>query len=411
MFVKIYLIKIIYIIYFEYIYIMKLELIIVFLVMLLFGCGSQKTNSLKVISVSKSDVELEYVIDSLSIDVEDSGLFYYPLFSNIKIGVTNYFFGWNHTNNKLDIINLGNLKLERSIKYDVDGPNGIGKIKGLNVVSFDSIFFLSDKRLVLVDTTSKIVADWGINSRNEFAGFDQFAHNITTEENFNIQYNRKTKKIYARLHFPMYSWCDESLDYYKENIVAELDLKHLIFKELQIKYPEFYTQRFYGFRDIPAVSFDNRGYITFDFSVHSNLYQYDIDSESVEIFGGASDFTDNHASFLQNQDCNDTRAGMKHNLLNVKFLQIQYDPFKHLYYRFHWSNIPEHKINGKYSSYNDKRLYLSVFDESFGKIDEIELDRKHGAVWSFITENGLYVLKPRGTENLLGFSVIKFNRI
>lgn len=380
-----------------------------FCIIIGFGC-SPKDEGNYAIESNYSDQKIKYDIDSVTIDAGDYGLFHYPIFSVAEIGSVDYYFGWNNKTRSLDIINLDEERLERTIYYDSNGPDGIGEVKGMVVQSFDSIFFMSNINISLMDTTSVLRAKWGINDRNEFSGFDRFNHNLTTEESFNILYDSRSKRIYTRLHFPQYPWCDPSFDYYKENMIAELDLVSKRFREVKMPFPEYFQKENYGFRNIPSVTKGDKNSLNITFSVSSNIYEFDLESDLVNSFGGKSEFTDNHADNLGQDDCQDTQAGMKHNLRNVKYLQLHFDPYRQLYYRFHWSEVAEHKSDGKFSSYRDKQLYLSVFDSSFNKVAEWDIDRKHGASWCFVTEKGLYVLKPRGKENLLGFNVFMIAR-
>lgn len=378
-------------------------------VILGFGCSSGDRGGY-VIETSYSDQKIKYEIDSVTIDVGDYGLFHYPIFSVAEIGEVNYFFGWNNKTRSLNVINLDEQRLERSIFYDPNGPDGVGEIKGMTVQNFDSIFFMSNLNISLMDTAAVLHAKWGINDRNEFSGFDEYNHNLTTEESFNILYDNESKKIYTRLHFSKYPWCDPSLDYYKENMIAELDLSDKRFREVRMPFPEYFQKQNYGFRNIPSITKGDENSLNITFSVSSNIYEFNLESDAVNSFGGKSEFTENHASSLDQDDCQDTQAGMRHNLRNVKYLQLHFDPYRQLYYRFHWSEVAEHRSDGKFSSYRDKKLYLSVFDSSFNKVEEWNVDRKHGASWCFVTRKGLYVLKPRGKENLLGFNVFQVNK-
>ena len=136
------------------------------------------------------------------------------------------------------------------------------------------------------------------------------------------------------------------MEYYKESFVAELDLENLVFKELDVPYPEIYYDTHFGFRDIPTGTIGGDGKLNFTFSISSNLYQYSETEGQVRAFGATSDFTDNMANELPIADCTEASKAMKHNLLNVKYLQLLFDPYKNLYYRFHWGQVPERKNDG-----------------------------------------------------------------
>jgi len=348
-------------------------------------------------------------IDSLSIEMGKKGLFYYPLYSVSKIDGQWIYFGWNEVHRTLDVVNLAELKYLRSISFQYEGPDGVGDVKGLNVINYDSIFFLSSQQLALVNSASHIVEKWGVNDKNEFSGFDNIKNVITTEESFNILYDRKRKKLFTKLHHPNYKWCDPNLAYYFESYVAELDLVKKEFRSLEIPYPSIYQEAHFGLRDVPSGMMGKNGELNFTFSISSNIYQYSTTEEKLTVLGGTSDFTDNMAKSLPIGDCSETPKSMKHNLLNVKYLHLMFDPYRKLYYRFHWGEVPENRADGRFSAYNDKPLYLSVFDFNMAKIGESEVDRKQGPVWSFVTEEGLYVIKARGKEDILGFNLYKFS--
>lgn len=389
--------------------ILKSILLFLLALSITFSCSSENGRSFNVVEATSSYSKIPTMdIDSISIQMGEYGLFYYPINSVSNVGGTRYYFGWNENTLSLDVVDLDKSKYLKSIFFERQGPNGIGDIKGFTAVSFDSIFFMSSQYIMHADSTGKIVNKWGINDRNQFEGFDANKHNLTTEETFNIFYDSNSNKLYAKLHYPNYSWCDPSLKYFSERFIGELDLKSLTFKELDVFYPEEYQSHFFGFRDIPAVTFDSNGFINYTFSISSNLYQYSIRTGETKVFGGTSDFTNNHAGELGIDQCRDTPEGLKHNLLNVKYFHIHHDSYRGLYYRFHSGEVPEIKNNGKYSAYNDKPLFLTIFDEDLKKISELEVDNKQGAIWSFVDKEGLHVLKPRGKENILGFNLFKF---
>ncbi len=386
----------------------KKELSIFLIYVFITGCQfTQSEPFLAESLISNQQISLE--TDSLTIDAGDYGMFHYPIFSSAKINDNHYFFGWNNQINQLDVFDLDNQEMIKSISYEMEGPLGLGEVNGLKVVSFDSIFFMSKLYVILADS-AKAYESWGINARNEFKGFDVVNHNLTTEESFNIQFDQKQKRLYTRLHFPNYRWCDPKLDYYKENIIAELDLVNKEFKEIDFDFPDHFHRNNFGFRNIPNITYSQSGVINITFSILSNVYQYDLRSSTELVFGGNSHNTDNVASSLDKGACSDMEARMKHNLRNVNFLQLHHDPFKDLYYRFHWGNVSAQKADGKYNSFRDKKLYLTVFDQDLRKVKELEIDRRHGASWCFVNDKGLHVLKPRGKENLLGFNVFKFEK-
>lgn len=377
------------------------------LLIVISGCESGDKHGYE-LETDQSIFLAEFKVDSITINMGEFGLFHYPVFSVAEIDSVNYYFGWNNKNKTLDIVDMDVMQLHSSISYDEEGPEGIGEVKGMVVESFDSIFFMSKLKIARVDTTSRILSVWGINERNQFSGFDASRHSLTTEESFNIIYDRKRKKIYTRLHFTQYPWCDSSLDYYKENFIGSLDLVNMSFEQLQMPFPEYFQNENYGFRNIPSVTAGSNDKLNITFSVSSNIYQYDLSTNAVLQVGAKSEYGANHADALEQDDCTDTQASLKHNLLNVKYLSLYHDPYQHLYYRFHWGEVPEQRADGKYSAYNDKKLYLSVLDRGLAKVGEWEVDRRQGASWCFVNNKGLYVLKPRGEEDILGFNLYKF---
>ncbi|MGW8122266.1 DUF4221 family protein [Roseivirga echinicomitans] len=368
------------------------------------SCSKTKSDFIK--ETNYSDEALNYSLDSVTVDVDFRGLFYYKLFSAKEIGGIDYFFGWNSSTSSIDVINLNDESFDRALKLDPFGPNGVGDVKGMSVVNFDSIFLISGQKLSLVDSSSKVLMSWGINNKNQFKGFDEYSQNITTGELFNIHFEPDQGMLYFRLHHVNYVWCDPDLSYYQEPFVGRVNLRTNEFEELEVFYPDFYKKYSYGYRDSPAVSFDNKGNINYTFSTSSNIYQYNIKSQVTTVFGGESLYTENHADYLDKYNCKDSQASMKHSLVNVKFLGI-YNAGSE-YVRFHISGIPEGKVDGKYNTNTDKKMFMSVFDADMHLIEEIEMKKGYGANWTFSLDNKLYVIKPRGKENLLGFNRFNF---
>ena len=92
-------------------------------------------------------------------------------------------------------MNLDDLKYEKSIYFLNDGPNGVADVRGLHVINYDSILFMSTQKLTLMNSDAALVRKWGINDKNEFEGFDNSKYVITTEEAFNILYDANKKKL------------------------------------------------------------------------------------------------------------------------------------------------------------------------------------------------------------------------
>jgi len=114
------------------------HLLFAFSVLLLFSCGGN--------TEEKNKADLSNLTFSLDTVMVNSG----EDFINLKYGIwgsaisqdQKYLYNWNQETAELDKINLDQLILEGKIKFEKEGPNGVGSyISWISLLGSDQVVF------------------------------------------------------------------------------------------------------------------------------------------------------------------------------------------------------------------------------------------------------------------------------
>lgn len=118
-------------------------------VLFAFGCAK---------NTQQKEIRLELVKKALNFAISDQT----PNISNGLQGYNfeekDYLFNVNWLNNGLQFYDVNKEELIKEIKFDEEGPNGIGKIFGFHIHSFDSMFLFTQRgsQIILTDTSGVI---------------------------------------------------------------------------------------------------------------------------------------------------------------------------------------------------------------------------------------------------------------
>ena len=181
-------------------------------------------------------------------------------------------------------------------------------------------------------------------------------------------------------------------------IVYEYSLNSGTFKTFELKGSE--TEKFagkrFGFKQFPNVTYTDQD-ILYNFPISSNIYRIDIETGKETAFGGKSRYTPNLASELTMPY--DMKDASKHHIENIHFFEIQYDPYKNIYYRLHLDKTENVSTTPFRTLSDSKELYLTSFDKNFRITSETKLENNiytHYNSWG-VLDNGLFITE----DNLL----------
>ncbi len=160
---------------------------------------------------------------------------------NVSMGLTtyeHYLLNVNMRNNSLQLYDLEQSQLIKKIKFEMEGPDGVGDILGTYFHNLDSIFLFSQvlPQIVLTDTSGKVKQVIKYTQPDEYA--TAFVHN---------SYYLSPPllidgKLRVKTHLPgnYLNMTEEILS--QSAIGLEIDLKTAKVNTLNVKYPAGYLE-------------------------------------------------------------------------------------------------------------------------------------------------------------------------
>lgn len=325
--------------------------------------------------------------EEINIPIDDKTLTSYQVISCFQENENNLVYAYNSPMHSLDIFNLNDQSISH-LPLNKEGENGVLKnVSGLYVHQEDSLWLYSQGFLYLVNNKGEVKGKYELPFPE--GGF------IMVETNFSMAtiklfYHPQRNSVFYLTVTPT----EESATY----IVYEYSLNSGTFKTFELKGSE--TEKFagkrFGFKQFPNVTYTDQD-ILYNFPISSNIYRIDIETGKETAFGGKSRYTPNLASELAMPY--DMKDASKHHIENIHFFEIQYDPYKNIYYRLHLDKTENVSTTPFRTLCDSKELYLTSFDKNFRITSETKLENNiytHYNSWG-VLDNGLFITE----DNLL----------
>ena len=346
-------------------------------------------------NVYNEEIDLTKEEISVKIDSNVSGI--YSLMS-AQLSSKETIIGYNYFLHMLDVIDIVNDSAFQ-ISLNKEGENSIPiDPQGLHLSNMDSIWIYHHHVVYLIDGKGHIKQKYSIPFyEGEFVQI-MTNYSISTTK---FYFNKKRTSFFYLLKLNNNFFVRE---YFPENgdvINYELEYSRVTQKSLDI----------YGWKQLPNVCFTENN-IVYNYPFESNVYQIDLLTKEKKSFGGKSRYTDNIATEMQ-KSFNYENAE-RHKLENIHFCEILYNEKFNIYYRLHFDKISYKTNNDPEALYNQKKIYLTVFDNNFSIIKETELESNvynYHTGW-VMTNNGLAIfhreLQNPDTDNeLLKIDIIR----
>jgi Domain of unknown function (DUF4221) len=344
---------------------------------------------------------LEFKIDSLAIPIDSTTGNFYSTFHEFTQNGISYLGNYNSFRHSIDFFDLNNAKLAKVLPLQRNGPDQVDSPRSLWVQNWDSIFlFQSRAKLTLLDSQGRVSRNFNLLSGEVGTDMDD----LLSDHNFPLQivaqkqvayfYNVPSGNMEKTLITPF---------------VAKLSLKTGKASFIPIYYSDFYRERRGKFGNLwNASATVAGGKIIYNFQAESNIYVYDTATQQVRTVKSPSRYSPNQATSEQVE-------AEAHPVENTLFCQVLPDPYRKLYYRFHWGGIPAVAPDGTVRDMTDKPLLLMVFDQDFNLLDEIKLPpATHRPYTWFVNRSGLWLsaAHPKGknqSQDLMKLHCFKFD--
>lgn len=280
--------------------------------------------------------------------------------------------------NDLHFYDLDTGEEVNKIRYQVEGPDGIGHLGGFYIHNLDTIFLLNSFNMILTNNKGKVLKR--VNLPNEIINNSH----ITIKTHISHIYNRPFN-MNRKLYIPTHSMTEEVDITSKSPLEIIFDLETDSISLSLNNYPK--TANLIYFSRIR-----NNKLMLVSFMNSNNLYLYKENNKELEI-PCKSKYAPKKIKDLGTGS--DLRESVMISIEMQKYSSILYDPYQKLYYRFFYPGYEVDK-NQTLEYYwmmkdNLKVFSVMIIDEQFEVIGETLMPVEHYNLSTyFINKDGLH---------------------
>ena len=337
------------------------------------------------------------------INVNDTPVFRH--FAVKNIGDETIFVYFNNATKKLNLTSV----LQHKLIKEIDVNSIITKDNNLESVyfhNFDSIFLQQMYNINLIDTCPTQAFKVPINqSKNPKMMLNNLGYGLP------MIYDSLANQLLLGQYSLRYAFYDKK--YFRQNIEATFNLSTQQFDETPFPYSKKYLEAYYGFA-ISAHRLVKDNYSIFTFQADPNIYVVNRCTGEVSVKAGKSAF---HTAIqeMSLKYKNDSNKKMAHLTLSPLYLELFWDKYRKLYYRFFLKEQPDCNPDGTYNAWRNKKKILMVFNEDFTLLKEIELEDYLSHHYAFVAPQGFFIKADNSkqtNQNLKSilFEVLKFEK-
>ncbi|MBD1367458.1 hypothetical protein IDJ77_26845 [Mucilaginibacter sp. ZT4R22] len=365
--------------------------LVAFILIYFVSCNVEN-NSFKLTPTGYSNSGFKIDTSTLIIDADTPKVFTYKIFSVDKDGT---FAGYNEYDHKVHLYSLDHKKAFSKFSLIPKSLSGtLPFITGLYLQNRDSIFVLSRTEIGLYDYKGNLKETFVINAVDDY-----FKANYLMDfsEALSFEFDSNSKKLLVPTINPLAT----NVNHFNYSFITEIDTRlRRSFKRLPIQWSELYKNGYYGFMIDPQYSISNingHNSILYNFVVEPNVYVLDLKTGKVSIHGGKPSSKLPYSEVANPIDGKWAHYDDKkivHFLENVRYFKIL--KIKGGYIRAFEEPVKySKKSNGQFPDFKDKRRFITVFDETFKVLGNIDLnDKWYFLGRSFVVNNSIFVPYP-----------------
>jgi len=341
-----------------------------------------------------SNNPLEYISDTSTIAIDRKTEPYTRTLQYLDGNI----YWWNSNRETISVIDLTTKKIEKTIKIERDGPNGLGNPLGIFVLNPDSIYVPTMAyELSLVNGNGNSLADYDYHN---FSKMGTVMASMTRYSNM-IQTN-KSDIFYLPMrelkNLPPSSLNEEALSEYPP--ILSFNKKSETFEYLDFKVPPSLLK----FNDLIdfGLSATSKSILLLHYQSNT-LFEVDFNGVDFKEHLLQSDLMKNFSNSYYHSDrmSNSVEDNMRTAYKSSENFGLSFDPNKNLIYRFGWpgEEISE-DVDAVQLSSTPPYFVISIYDGTdFSLIKEFTLPRNtYLAHHYFVDENGLNLF-PMHPEN------------
>ncbi|MGY6521063.1 MAG: DUF4221 family protein [Mongoliitalea sp.] len=377
---------------------------LVFIALIAVACSKGAQDAVEPIGDGGSDKILNYELsEAFSLALEETSTFTTSLQVIEEDGQELLVFADFKNRDRIFLFDISTGDMIDRIKFELDGPNGIGSMNGFYYLNRDSIFIVNSflYKVFQVNSKGDIIRRYDLkNSDGSVSILPHPTHQPLTgaigEELFIKGIGEKNP--YQK-------------DYYNDMVVTQrLNLENGNVRD-GIRFPEKYRDNFFHLSNsivIYQTIFNKEIYQSFP--SEENIYVYDRD------FNGVNTIKANHTNVTPIGPVKESQVNSDDGYFILyskgQYGQVLIDPINHFLFRE--VTVPPVSLD-QYSNYKElrdsSRQGLVIYDlkknQKVGEIifsmDEVELSSMF-----FVGKKGLYISKEDPVENMVRFYLLSF---
>jgi hypothetical protein len=298
--------------------------------------------------------------------------------------------------NGIDFYDLDKRRRIKRIVFPREGTDGVKFAKKMYVQSLDSVYIYSDddKLLTLVDYDGHVKKRWNLPNRTPWM--------------VNVTAPLTIRDGFAYFSHMMFGDNKQQVGY---TTMARYNLTTGEQEEYGPFYPDFFDKGLYmGFT--PALTFGHDDYIVVRFGSLSDLYVYNMKTDSTRIISMKSRYEDASIApdtVAQSFEEIDNEFEL---LVPDAYSSVRYSPYDHMYYSLFFDGIPITNEKGDKNEHLDKPVSIILFDEDFKKCGEVQLAANTYFPTFICSKKGLLIPRsheknPENDESKIQFEVFR----
>ncbi|PSK82480.1 DUF4221 family protein [Prolixibacter denitrificans] len=179
-------------------------------------------------------------------------------------------------------------------------------------------------------------------------------------------------------------------------------------------FPEFYIHNNMGTYQYwrPSGTFNpSRGELVTSFKASNQVNVLNLDNQEERWVSLKSHYFDTIPLPFKgkDRDYESQQESYYHYLKYPSYEGIFYDKYRHVYYRFILHGVEKPDLTKRAKAYFDKKMSILVADEDFNILGETPVYSGYYVPVTFVTPEGLHVLKLTNDENVATFTVFQLN--
>jgi hypothetical protein len=174
-------------------------------------------------------------------------------------------------------------------------------------------------------------------------------------------------------------------------------------------YPQSHIDNYYGLLYAPNRVVGYEGDHVYNYPADFRLSRYDVSANSVTQHEARSYYQGNPTQGVDTASMSDISALVDHLTYEPYYLNLLYDPYRQLYYRFYRGALQE-GVDCNNCTFSGKPLSIMILDASLQVVDELYMQESvYEERASFVGPTGLYLSCAHYNNDSLGNGYLSFD--